>query len=96
MQDLLNSNYRRSILRMLSESMGYSANDDVIKKTMALFGNDISTDNLKTHVYWLKEQGLVECEERGAYLVATLTSRGDDVLKGLAIVPGINRPRPGI
>ncbi len=43
---------------------------------------------------WLAEQGLVENDDMGGLVVATLTQRGADVAQGRVTVPGVKRPTP--
>ena len=87
---------RLVILRLLSESPNYSANGSIIHTALGQFGHNVSRDQVRTDLAWLKEQELVGVEVVGDQLhVATLTQRGLDVAQGRATVPGIKRPSPG-
>lgn len=92
--DLIQNDQRLVILRTLNEMNG-SANDSVLQKVLDRYGHRISRDQVKTHLYWLAEQGLVGIESVMSIDVATITSRGVDVAGGHATVPGVARPRIG-
>lgn len=86
---------RLVILRLLSEAQGYDLNSSILQTALANFGHRPSRDQLHTELTWLAEQGLVKTHQVHSVLVATLTSRGEDVANGLARVPGVKRPGPG-
>jgi len=86
-----NKHYRLSILRAL-DALNYTSNDSIIKDSCARFGNQMSTDQVKTQLGWLAEQGLVTLERQSNYVIATLTSRGQDVAQGISFVDGVQRP----
>lgn len=92
--DLLDSDQRLVILRHLEENTG-TANDSVLQKVLNRWGHKISRDKTKTHLHWLKEQGLVTIEPVMNTDVATITSRGHDVANGCVEVPGVGLPRSG-
>ncbi|MDP2548072.1 ArsR family transcriptional regulator [Oceanobacter sp. 4_MG-2023] len=94
-QDLLNQDQRLVILRSLTDVNG-TANDSIINKMLDAYGHRLSRDQVKTHLYWLSEQGLIDIESVLSTDVATITSRGVDVAQGRARVPGIGQPRPGV
>lgn len=83
---------RLSILRAL-EALRYQSNDSIIKDSCSEFGNQMSSDQVRSQLCWLEEQGLVTIDRKGNYLIATLTSRGQDVASGLSLVDGVKRPR---
>lgn len=91
LKDIQNAHYRLSILRAL-EALGYTSNDSIVKDSCDAFGCVMTTDNVKTNLRWLEEQSLVTVEKKGGYLIATLTSRGQDVAQGKAFVDGVKRP----
>ncbi|EQB9053855.1 ArsR family transcriptional regulator, partial [Vibrio cholerae] len=57
------------------------------------YGHKISRDVVRTHLFWLQEQGLVSLRDVGDCQIARLTGRGEDVATGQAVVPGVKRPR---
>lgn len=86
---------RLSLLRALADSPRYSANDSILQDQLAAFGLDASRDQVRNHLAWLEEQGLITMERLGSTtLVATITTRGHDVATGRANVPGVKRPGP--
>ncbi|AAN53741.1 ArsR family transcriptional regulator [Shewanella oneidensis MR-1] len=91
-QQIINEHQRRSILTALSAMVGFGANHSMVRETCATFGVEMSNDVIKTQLYWLEEQGLVSIKTQGNYLIAELKARGQDVVDGLANVPGIKRP----
>ncbi len=92
--DLLTSDLRLVILRLLSEDQGYALNDSVLRSALASFGHTVSRDRVRTELRWLEEQGLVANREVASVLVANLTGRGADVASGAARVDGVKRPGP--
>lgn len=86
---------RLVILRTLAAAPGYSANDSILDDVLGQFSHHISRDQVRTHVRWLEEQGLVTVEPLGRTLNAKITQRGMDVSRGEAFVDGVKRPSPG-
>jgi hypothetical protein len=91
LQDIQNEHARRSILLALA-ALNYTSNDSVIKDSCELFGNAMSSDQVRTQLGWLAEQGLVTIDRKTSYMIATLTSRGEDVANGRSFVDGVKRP----
>ncbi len=91
LQEIQNQHFRLSILRAL-DALGYKSNDSIIQDACAAFHNHMSRDQVRTNLGWLKEQGLVTTEKVMDVINATLTSRGQDVARGLSIVDGVKRP----
>lgn len=97
MRHLFEQDQRLVILRALSETQGYSANDSILHDVLASFGHSVSRDVVRTHVRWLEEQGLLCVNKIGdRTLVASITERGVDVATGRARVDGVKRPAPGV
>lgn len=90
---LLDGDQRLVILRSLSELNG-SANDSVLQKILGQYGHKLSRDKVKTHLYWLQEQGLLEIDSVMNTDVAVLSGRGLDVANGVSRCPGVGVPRP--
>jgi len=93
MKDLLDADQRLVILRSLVDAGG-EANESILQDCLDVYGHRVSRDQVRTHISWLSEQGLVEIETVGTYMVANLTGRGQDVSEGRASVPGVKKPRP--
>lgn len=86
---------RICVLRLLAEAIDYEANTSILADSVATFGLKCSRDFLAVQLTWLDEQGLVTLSTLTPTLsVARLTSRGHDVAKGHAHVPGVKRPSP--
>lgn len=93
--DHIAADQRLTILQALEEDPDYAINEHLLRAALDEYGHGISSDKLRTELYWLAEQGLVTLEEVAGVKVARLTSRGEDVALGRARVPGVARPRPG-
>lgn len=93
--EIKNEHQRRSILTALAAMVGFGANHSMVRDACASFGVEMSNDTVKTQLHWLEEQGLISIKHQGNYLIAELKARGQDVVDGLANVPGIKRPRAG-
>lgn len=97
-RELRDQHHRLVILRLLKENgEAYTLNDSMLQDGMEYVGQKCSRDSVRSHLAWLGEQGLITLKDvfEGAVYVATLTSRGLDVVNGAAVVPGVKRPRPG-
>lgn len=94
--ELLTEDRRLSLLRLLAEAPGASANTYVLATGLRAMGHSCSGDQVESDAAWLAEQGLVTVERLGAVRVVGLTPRGDDVAYGRAMVPGVKRPVPGV
>lgn len=86
---------RLSVLRLLVDQPGYSANDSVLTDAVNALGLVCTRDQMRTNIAWLEEQRLVTLLRPTATLtVATITERGADVAAGRSIVAGVQRPSP--
>jgi Fe2+ or Zn2+ uptake regulation protein len=92
---IVTEDQRLVILRALEQAPGYDHNESVLQTFLRKIGHSVSRDKVRTELRWLEEQGLVSINEVLGVLVATLTGRGVDVVKGMAVVDGVKRPRPG-
>lgn len=92
---LVTEDRRLVLLRLLTESEGYSANEYLLASAMPGFGHVVSHDRLRTDLDWLAEQGLITITQPGNVYVPTITNRGADVAAGRARVSGVKRPVPG-
>jgi hypothetical protein len=93
----LREDRRLVLLRLLSEQPGYRANSSNLHAGLYALGVPGNRDDVVTDLAWLRDQGLVKLEtvpEVPGLHVASITSRGDDVAKGEAQVPGVSRPSP--
>ncbi|MDR2208844.1 MAG: ArsR family transcriptional regulator [Azoarcus sp.] len=92
--DFIRSDRRLVILRILKEMPACRSNSSVIDGMLDRFGHNVSRDVVCGDLRWLAEQGLIDIDEAGPVLVATLTGRGLDVATGQSVVDGVSKPRP--
>jgi len=88
----LTEDRRLVILRVLAEMPGYRTNSFLLHQLLAKWGHEPSTDQVKSELAWLQEQGLLSYEDVEGVYIATLNARGADVAAGRAVVPGVKRP----
>jgi len=94
-REILEQDRRLVVLRALSQTPQYKANEYVLRGVLEEFGHIVGTDRLRADLDWLAEQGLVTVEEVGAVIVASITARGADVADGRTRVHGVKLPEPG-
>lgn len=95
--DHVREDRRLVLLRLLSEQPGYRANSSNLHAGLYSLGIAATRDDVTTDLHWLKEQALVRLEtlpEVPDLAIVDITSRGSDVVKGVAVVPGVRRPGP--
>jgi repressor of nif and glnA expression len=92
-KSLLTEDQRLVILRSLHEMQGYEANESIVDSCLDAYGHNISRDQVRVHLAWLEEQGLITLRQVSDCQIARLTGRGEDVATGQANVPGVKRPR---
>lgn len=93
--DVYAEHVRLSVLRLLDSQPTYSANDSVLTQGTEALGLTCTRDQMRGHLAWLKEQGLVTLlVPMTGVTVATLTERGGDVALGRSRIPGVARPSP--
>ena len=88
----LKEEMRLVILRLLNELPSYRGNSSTLYSGLVRWGLSFSRDQVKTELYWLKEQGCIAVELDEDVMVVKLLPRGQDVALGHAKVPGIQRP----
>jgi repressor of nif and glnA expression len=86
---------RREILRLLAADAGYSQNHAIIRRAMeSSTAQSLTETEVREHLSWMEDRGLVTTETVGPYLLAKLTDRGLSVARGEEHVEGVERPRP--
>lgn len=91
----LREHARIAILRMLEDAPRYTSNVSIMTDLLPQFGISYTRDQVVGELAWLKEQGMLTTEALpGGFIVATATTRGCEVAQGIAVYPGIQRPRP--
>jgi hypothetical protein len=94
-QTTLTEDRRLSLLLVLLETPGYSANAFLLRDAVGqIYGHSASIDQVRTDIAWLAEQALVTTRTVGDVTLATLTTRGGDAAAGRATVPGVKKPAP--
>lgn len=93
--DHMAADRRQIMLRVLMTSMAYTSNASTLQNMVGRLGYPTPMDRLRTDVAWLAEQGLVTSEDVAGLQVVKLTARGQEVAEGVAVVPGVARPRAG-
>ncbi|UQZ88309.1 hypothetical protein C4J81_15425 [Deltaproteobacteria bacterium Smac51] len=95
---LVTEDRRLVFLCLLSQEGDYSSNNYVMKEALAATGHSVSGDQVATDAAWLSEQGLITTQKNPLpnMSVFRITSRGRDVAKGRAVVPGVKQPEPGL
>ena len=92
--DTLSKHRRLTILRHLSGCADYTSNASVLGDVLAGFGLPSTRSQVVTELTWLKENGFVDNDDHGDFVIATATQRGVEIAQGLATHPDIQRPRP--
>ncbi len=95
-RDFMTEDRRLAELRFLAEDNDYSLNDSVMQTALGEIGHGVSREVIWADFAFLAELGLITVEKPldGRVTVARLTSRGEDVARGRATVPGVKKPRP--
>ncbi len=97
LETLLQQDRRALILSSLDEAGGNRLSDLSVKSVLALFAHLISTDQVRTDLHWLEQQGLVRVQREvstgGEIWMVQLLDLGQDVARGLSH-PGVRRQAP--
>ena len=89
----LKEEMRLVMLRLLNELPSYRGNSSTLHSGLSHWGLSFSRDQVKTELYWLKEQGCLDIEmDSPAVVVVKLTERGQDVVENRTRIHGIKRP----
>lgn len=92
-ENRLKEEMRLVMIRLLNELPSYRGNSSTLHGGLNHWGLSFSRDQVKTELYWLKDQGCIDIElDNPAVVVVKLTERGQDVVEGRQRIPGIQRP----
>lgn len=80
---------RCQLLKLVKRAAGGCSNSGLLKDQMQGIGLAITHDRTRSELRWLHDIGLLDLEEFGNTLVATVTERGEDVSEGLTRVDGV-------
>jgi len=94
--ETLRQHARISILRFLEGAPKYTSNASMLSSMLPQVGIAFTRDQVTTELNWLDEQGFVDLEQTGAFIVARATVRGVEIAQGIARHPDIQRPRPEV
>ena len=94
MADLQTEHRRLLILQILQKDQDYSVNDDLLQKLLAAQGYGVALAVVRADLAWLEQVGLLSTNELPGVTVALLRNEGVDVATGVAVMPGVARPRP--
>jgi hypothetical protein len=95
LRDRILEQIRLCILRLLGEAASYRMNDSLLTSALRDLGFDEPRDVLVAELAWLERHQLVALEYPvPSVIVATLTTRGDEVRMGVVTYPGVKRPSP--
>ncbi len=93
LREIRSESFRLSILMALLNEPSFRMNDSEIRTVCAHFGNSMGSDECRGQLHWLDQQGLIAIDNHTGYVIAKLTSRGQDVAEGVITWPGVKRRR---
>ncbi|MCQ8182185.1 ArsR family transcriptional regulator [Methylomonas sp. SURF-1] len=85
---------RLAILQLLHADPDYSINDSLMQPLLAAQGHGVSIAVVRADFAWLEQVGLLSTNELAGMTLAVLRNEGVDVATGVAVMPGVARPRP--
>lgn len=91
---LMTEDRRLAALKLMAQSGQYQVGAPLLHLALAGMGHGVSLDTIHADLAWLRDAGLAVVRQTGDIPIATLTTRGLDVARGLTQVPGVARPRP--
>lgn len=95
-QARIRADARLTMLQILSKDQGFSMNHELLGRYVDhLTAITLKEAEVKAHLAWLEDQGLVTTEIVGPYVQAKLTDLGLKVAQGAESAEGVSRPRPG-
>lgn len=92
--ETLRKHRRLAILRHLEACAEYTSNASILQSVLSGVGVQSTRDQVVTELAWLREQGMVDYDDRADFLVVIATRRGVEVARGIATHPEIQRPSP--
>lgn len=90
--ETLRKHRRLAILRHLEACMDYTSNASILTDVLDGVGVTSSRDQVVTELAWLRENGFVQYDDTGDFLVVEATGRGAEIARGRAVHPEIQRP----
>lgn len=86
---------RLTLLQLLDGQSDGSANDAILYEALNAMDMDCSRDGVRAHIFWLQGQGALhtlDLRMKNGLVVATLTEKGTDIVKGRSAIAGVQRP----
>lgn len=83
---------RLTLLQSLNEQSQLRTNDVVLQYEARQFGFERARDVIRQELRFLEQIGAVKLEQAGYVVVATLKLRGQEHVKGLTELEGVDRP----
>ena len=93
-QDAAAEHRRLSILQCLQADADYRINDSLLHAMLKTLDHGVPMSVLLADIAWLEQLRLVATEKLPGCTVVLLRAEGDEVAEGLAVIPGIARPKP--
>lgn len=93
--EFVDADQRLVILRALGEQLDATLNEVLLQRALESWGHAVARDRVKSHLRWLADVGAVSLKEQAGYLIASLTSRGEDHIKRRMPIDGIAHPGLG-
>lgn len=85
---------RRAILDFM-DAIGGEQSDDTLALQLQQLGHRIARRDVADQMRWLGEQGLIEVEQLGPYLVGRVLPDGVDAAGGRLSIDGLGRHKTG-
>jgi predicted transcriptional regulator len=92
--DIVLRDLRLTILKSLAAQPGFTANENILQYEARAVGINRSREMIRTEMRFLASLSAIEVREFGSVMVGTLKARGQDHVKGLIELDGVNPPSP--
>ena len=83
------------ILKELAVQTNGSLSDSILVEVCRSFGHDRTREWVRARMRHLQEVSGVRLVEAGTVLIATITDRGEDHVRGRIVLDGVKRPSRG-
>lgn len=83
---------RLTLLQSLNDQPQYRANEVILQNEARQFGFERSRDVIRQELRFLEQIGAVKLEKAGPVMVATLKLQGQEHVKGLTELEGVEPP----
>ena len=90
--DAIAADARLTILRELASQTGGRLNDQLLRRTLDMYGIRRDRDWIVTQLRKLEALGAIELQEAGGVLVARISPLGRDHVEERGVIEGVTRP----